>query len=238
MLYDAVCRSQDTLQCLRVSTPSLDGLPHRFLLCPQRVVGCALFCTAERSPPQPSSPPPPCSVKRTRKLRAEQEGAKRRRLSASPAPPHKLAYAPSAPKYASTRLGSQGECGAVGRGAGPAHASPEQLTTGLATHPLFGWLFARLAAARFTDHACTPRRCLRHGPLRLPRARLRGMGPRQWGRRPPAAAPCRRGGRLPHRPLRAHRCVPCPAWTQGLLAAVCLQPALCADALGAQLTCR
>lgn len=35
-----------------------------------------------------------CGVKRTRKLRAEQEGAKRRKLSASPAPPASLRHYP------------------------------------------------------------------------------------------------------------------------------------------------
>lgn len=66
--------------------------------------------TEARSRPDPAAPPPPpflrsaCGVKRTRKLRAEAEGAKRRKLSASPAPPaHKYGG-----KYARQQYGAGG----------------------------------------------------------------------------------------------------------------------------------
>ncbi|PSC76646.1 GATA transcription factor 16 [Micractinium conductrix] len=58
-------------------------------------VKCCTKCGATKTPQWREGPFGPktlcnaCGVKRTRKLRAEQEGAKRRKLSASPVPPHK-----------------------------------------------------------------------------------------------------------------------------------------------------
>ena len=57
---------------------------------PRAVPRPAFLPTDPRThPPTHPTPCSACGVKRTRKLRAEQEGAKRRKLSASPVPPHK-----------------------------------------------------------------------------------------------------------------------------------------------------
>lgn len=60
-----------------------------------------------------------CGVKRTRKLRAEAEGAKRRKLSASPAPPPLKGYG----KYARTHYGAGGCWQAWARAGGGAGAA-------------------------------------------------------------------------------------------------------------------
>jgi hypothetical protein len=89
----------------------LDGEQY---VCPSGSINgikCCTKCGATKTPQWREGPCGPktlcnaCGVKRTRKLRAEAEGAKRRKLSASPAPPPHKGYG----KYARQHYGA-GAC--------------------------------------------------------------------------------------------------------------------------------